>query len=340
MINLRMNKKHIRILIGLGISGIFLYLALRGIEWNSAWEAVHDCKYEYVLPALIVYLIALWVRAYRWTFLLPPGVHLKTSRAFPIFILGCFANNILPLRMGDLYRAYILGKKENISKSSAFASIFVDKVFDALAVLTFLGIAAWALSSRFPDWEKRVLQSASVVLLGGVVALWLILWNRDWANKVIDRITPFIPGRFRTKMTKMIHNFLDGLNTLKNHQLVVTAFILSLVSWSIEALMYHILATSMGVYPPLYASAIILAVVNLAMMIPASPAGVGTFEYFAIKTALPFFPSKSVAASYSIVVHLGWFIPISLMGIYYLWKENLSLWEMETQASTSSVKEE
>jgi uncharacterized protein (TIRG00374 family) len=328
-----MNKKKIRILIGLGISALFLYLSLRGIQWNTAWEAVQNCKYEYVLPALIVYLIALWVRAYRWTFLLPPGVHINTPKAFPILMLGCFANNILPLRMGDLYRAYILGKKENISKSSAFASIFVDKVFDALAVLTFLGVAAWALSSRFPEWEKRLLQSASVVLLGGVVALWLLLWNREWANKTITFLTPFIPEKFRKPIIAMIHNFLDGLNTLKNHKLVVMAFIVSLVSWSIEALMYHIFATSMGVHPPLYASAIILAVVNLAMMIPASPAGVGTFEFFAIKTAMPFFPSKGVAASYSILVHLGWFIPVSLIGLYYLWKENLSLWKMEPETT-------
>lgn len=89
--------------------------------------------------------------------------------------------------------------------------------------------------------------------------------------------------------------------------------------------MYYILALSLGTQLPLYASPVTLAIANLAMMIPASPAGVGTFEFFCIKTSAPFFNPKSVAVTYAIFVHLAWFLPITLMGIYYLWHEHLSL---------------
>ena len=324
-----MKRKNGQTLVGIVISALFLYLALRGISWKDAASAFVSTNYWYLIPALLVYFLALWVRAYRWTFLMPPGVSLSTRKAFPIFILGCFANNILPLRMGDVYRAYILGKKENISRSSAFASIFVDKVFDALAVFTFLAIAAWILSSRFPSWEKHLLQFASLTLFLGVACLWAVIWNRNTANKLIAKLVPLLPTKYQDTIHHILHRFLDGLETLKNHKLVLLAFFFSIVSWLIEALFYYILAIALGANPPFYASPIVLAVVNLAMMIPASPAGVGTFEYFCVKTSLPFLGSKSLAATYAILVHVAWFLPITVMGLYYLWKENLSLGEFQ-----------
>ncbi len=320
-----MKLRQIRVIIGLIISLAFLYLALRGIDWGNAILALKKARYIYVLPGLIVYLLALWVRTYRWSFLLPPGVKLSTKKLFPIYIMGCFANNILPLRMGDVYRAYILGKRENINKSSALASIFVDKVFDALAVLTFLGVAAWILSSQFPSWEKRLFQSASILLFGAVVCLWTIIWYRNLANKLINWFLSHSSEKWEKRLHLVIHGFLDGLDTLRNHKLVLLAFFFSLVSWLIEAVMYYIIAAALGTQLPLYASPVILAIVNLALMIPSSPGGIGTFEYFCRETSKPFFHPPSVAVSYSIFVHLAWFLPIIFLGLYYMWKEHLSL---------------
>jgi glycosyltransferase 2 family protein len=328
-----MKLRQIRVIIGLIISLIFLFLAFRGIDWGNAILALKKARYIYVLPGLLVYLLALWVRTYRWSFILPPRVKISTRKLFPLFILGSFVNNILPLRMGDVYRAYLLAKRENISKSSAMASIFVDKVFDALAVLTFLGIAAWALSSRFPRWEKDLFQTSSIILLGGVVCLWILLWNRTLANRLINWLLSHLSDTINKKLHPVIHNFLDGLDILRNHNLVLLAFFFSLVSWLIEAVMYYIIAYSLGTALPLYASPVILAIVNLAMMIPASPAGVGTFEFFCRKTAEPFFTPKSVAFAYAIFVHLAWFLPIIILGIYYMWHEHVSFHELKSEST-------
>jgi len=330
-----MSKKYIRSLIGILFSAFFLWLALRGIQWQDAVNAFKQTRYLYIIPALVVYFLALWVRAYRWTFLMPENVSIKTKEAFPLFIIGCFANNVLPLRLGDLYRAYLLGRKKNISVSASFACIFTDKVFDALAVLTFLGMAALLLAGKLPPWEKVLLQASAVVLLSGVVGLWLVLWFRRLTDKLINYFIPIIPKKIQPRVQHIIQKFLDGLEPLKNHRLVVSAFIFSLISWSIEAVTYYILALAMGLNPPLYATPIILAVVNLAMMIPTSAGGVGTFEYFSIKTTMASIPgtAKGLAASYTILTHLSWFIPITVLGLYYYLHQNISFKDLESSAN-------
>ncbi|MDI6783683.1 MAG: lysylphosphatidylglycerol synthase transmembrane domain-containing protein [bacterium] len=306
------------------ISAFFLELAFHKVNLSQMVSAFTAVRPGYIILATIIYIFGLWIRAYRWKFLVDPVKQISTKKLFPVLIIGYMANNILPLRMGDIYRAYVLGKKENISKSASLATIVVERLFDGLTMLIFLVIGLFALQSRFTSWERTVLLFSAIVLLGMLVFLFIIIWFRSLAEPFFHWCTGWLPTGFGKKMQRWSSAFLDGLTVLKSGSVILSVLFYSILSWLIEALMYFLVAIAMQVNLPVYAAPIILAVSNLGMMIPSSPGAVGTFEFFCAKSATIFVRNPALASSYAILVHALWFIPITILGLIYMKKENIS----------------
>lgn len=312
---------------------IFLYLAFHRVNLHQVLIAFTAVRVWYILLALVIYFIGLWVRSYRWKILVNPVKVISNNRLFPILIIGYMANNILPLRMGDIYRAYVLGKKENISKSASLATIVVERLFDGLAMLVFLVIGLLALQTLFTSWERTVLLFSSVILFGMLVVLLLIIWFRSLAELIIHWFTKWLPVGFSTKLQRWSSAFLDGLAVLKSGPVILSVLFYSLLSWLIEAMMYYFIAVSMVMNLPSYTAPIILAVSNLGMMIPSSPGAVGTFEFFCAKSATLFINNPAISLSYAILVHALWMIPLTILGLFYMMKENLSFTIKNTEGN-------
>nr|MDQ3005985.1 flippase-like domain-containing protein [Chloroflexota bacterium] len=94
--------------LGVLISVLFIWLALRGLHLNDFWGAVTQANYIWLIPGIGVYFIGVWVRAWRWHYLLRPMKHIPTSKIFPITTIGYMGNNIYPARAGEVLRAVIL----------------------------------------------------------------------------------------------------------------------------------------------------------------------------------------------------------------------------------------
>ena len=124
-----------RFWLGLLISLFFLYLSLRGVKVREAIDALRSANYLYLIPGFVLYFIGVWMRSMRWGVLLRPIKSLTARQLFPTVVIGYMANNILPARLGELVRAYILGEQEHISKSSTFATIIVERMFDGLSMI-------------------------------------------------------------------------------------------------------------------------------------------------------------------------------------------------------------
>jgi glycosyltransferase 2 family protein len=313
-----------RFWVGLIISAIFLYFAFHKVDLHQVLIAFKAVRVWYLVLALVIYFLGLWVRAYRWKLLINPVKQIPNTRLFPILIIGYMANNILPLRMGDIYRAYLLGKKEKISKSASLATIVVERLFDGISMLIFLVIGLLALQSLFSNWERTVLLFSSIILLGMLVVLLLIIWFRSFAEPIIHWFTKWFPARFAAKLQRWSSAFLDGLAVLKSGPLILSVLFYSILSWIIEAVMYYLIAISISMNLPSYAAPIILAVSNLGMMIPSSPGAVGTFEFFAANSATLFTGNPAVSLSYAILVHVIWVVPLTILGLVYMMKENVS----------------
>src|SRR5512141_2014906 len=141
--------------LGVLISIVFIWLALRGLRLDQFWGSVQSANYWWLLPGIAVYFVAVWARAWRWHYLLKPIKAIPTRAVFPITTIGYMGNNIYPARAGEVLRAVILKRKEGVSVSASLATIVVERIFDGVVMLGFVFL-------NLPELAKLTTQSGFV----------------------------------------------------------------------------------------------------------------------------------------------------------------------------------
>lgn len=322
---------------GFAVMAVMFFLLLRDIDWQNLWSAFTQFHALWLVPALCVYLSGYLIRGIRWEILLSPVKKCHFRNIFPTLIIGFMANNLLPARAGEFVRAYLNGTKEKISRSASLATIVLERIFDGLTMIIMLGIALSLgnLPIHFenmpPDIQKAIHVSPYVFGVAFLL-LFLMLIFKNVAVGFINFLTGHAPAHMRKPLNKIAHTFFDGLKILKNARESFLVLATSFAAWTCEFASYYLLALGMGIAPsPLsfWSSALLMAVVNIAILIPNAPGGFGLFEYAGVKILVPFGLSKELALGYMLILHLVVWIPINLLGLYFMSRDHLSLGKLE-----------
>jgi uncharacterized protein (TIRG00374 family) len=304
------------------ISLFFIILIAYKVDFNKTKEALRTADYMYIPLAVALSLVTNIFRTYRWKYIINPIKKISTHSLFSGVAIGYMANNLLPARLGELVRAYIIGKKEGISKTSTFATIFLERIFDGLALLFFLGIIS--LLFPLPLWVKQAGIGAAAFFL--LLSAFLILFIVKKYKAII--LTESFVGIFSSKLAKkaglLLNQFLTGLVVINLKKNVHIIFLYSIIVWLSEATTYYVISQSFGISLPIYVSLLVVVIVNIGILIPSAPGYVGTFEFFCISSLALFSVEESVALSFAIVLHAVLFIPITAIGIIYFLKENVN----------------
>src|SRR5215216_5647344 len=159
--------------LGVLISIVFIWLALRGLRLEEFWGSVREANYVWLVPGIGVYFIGVWVRAWRWHYLLGPIKKIPTHTMFPITTIGYMGNNIYPARAGEVLRAVILKRREGVSVSASLATIIVERIFDGVVMLAFVFVNLRELakltgSSGFVGNIQQVAVIGTGVFLGAL----------------------------------------------------------------------------------------------------------------------------------------------------------------------------
>src|SRR6478609_2044532 len=321
-------KKSWRIWLGVLITLIFLVIAFRGQDFNAIRQALRDFNYIYLIPALALLFTGIWFRAVRWRILLKPVVEISSRDVFPIVVIGFMANNILPFRAGELARSYALSSKTGARKSSALATIAVERLFDGVTMLGFLLASATVISLTSNLRHLAIL--AFVVFTGAILFLVLLTMSGSWRDRIMQIVLGPLPETMADRVERMAESFLTGLGVLRRRRDLIAVAGCSIIAWSFEASTYWVLAKGFG--EPLSsaltpaAAFLTTGVANLATLIPSSPGYVGPFETgvkWVVEGALGV--DGATALSYAILVHAVLFFPITLLGFFMLWRERISL---------------
>ncbi|MHB1414656.1 MAG: lysylphosphatidylglycerol synthase transmembrane domain-containing protein, partial [Chloroflexota bacterium] len=244
-------------------------------------------------------------------------------RLFPVVVIGYMANDVLPVRMGELVRAYVLGLREGISKATGLSTIFVERVFDGLAMIAFLaGVAAFIpLAASL----KQIAVATAVLFLALSAGILVLAMQSSRAERLVGYVVRLLPAGARGPVQKIASSMLVGLGVMRSGRAVVAALVLSIAAWLCEAGMYYLIA--LGFFPeiPFYVMLLTVAVANLGTMIPSSPGYVGTFDALAVFTLGLFGIGNEVAVGYTAVLHAALIFPITFLGFFFLWRENLTL---------------
>jgi len=309
--------------ISIVFSLFFVVLIFYNIDIEKTSNAFLNANYIYIPIAVFLSIVTNILRTYRWKFIINPIKHISTSSLFSGVAIGYMANNLLPARLGELIRAYIMGKKENISKSSTFATILVERIFDGLTLLFFLAIIAILFS--LPVWIKHASIGAALFFILLSAFLILLITKKTTGIKLVNKILVIFPVSFAKIISNLLNNFLSGLIIVNHKKNIFWAFIFSIIVWLSEALTYYAVSFSFNINLPVYVSLLTVVIVNIGILIPSAPGYIGAFEFFCVSALAIFNVGKSAALSYAIVLHTVLFIPITLIGIYYFGRENLNL---------------
>ena len=340
--------------LGGGVSVALLLLLLYQVDLGELKDALRDADYSLLAPSIAVYFVAVWFRAARWRYLLAPVGSFPVRRLYPVVIIGYMANNLLPVRLGEVVRSYYLARRENLNTSTALATIAVERVYDGITLLAFAALAApWLLLLGEFDGAADVSRTTGIIFLVAIIAafsVFLILFtllgsSASFANRIEGWLI-VLPSGPRPKAKEIFRTFVSGLAVLNSPGKHLGLFIYSLPVWLLEGSMYFMLAYSFGLDEHFDSVGVLLLVVllvtatsNLATAVPSAIGGIGPFEIVAQQTLMALGVGASLAGVYSGFVHLAalW-LPVNVAGLALLWKNNLSLREMTAASRTGGLE--
>lgn len=308
--------------VGILISAFFLWYALRGLRLGEVWLAMKGAKYWWILPGVVVYFFGVWARAWRWHWLLRSIKPISTARMFPTVVIGYMGNNIYPARAGEVLRAYVLKKKEGVSISASLATIIVERVFDGLVMLIFVFIGL--PFTPMPTWLQQMVVASSVLFIGALAVFFFLAIKQELAIRLYTWvINRFVPRALRPKVSDFAGRFMTGLHSLRSAKDVLMLFVTSVVIWLAETVKYWFVMHAFTFNVQFWVLMLMNGIVNLATTIPSSPGYVGTFDAPGIEILTVFGVPRDVAAAYTLVLHAALWLPITLLGFWYMWHESL-----------------
>jgi uncharacterized protein (TIRG00374 family) len=328
--------------LGVLISIVFIWLALRGLHLEDFWEAVRQANYIWLLPGIGVYFVGVGVRAWRWHFLLGPIKKIPTRRIFPILAIGYMGNNIYPARAGEALRAVILKRKEQVSISASAATIIVERIFDGVVMLAFIFVNLSELakltgsSGLIGNIQQVAVIGTSVFLAALGMFLTSAMFPHITTRVGAWLIGRFVPSRFQGRVTGLSTRFLDGLASLRSPVNVLMVFLTSVIIWLLETGKYWFVMQAFDFNVSFFALMLMNGIVNLATTIPSAPGYIGTFDAPGIAVLTAYGVEHSVAAGYTLVLHVALWLPITLLGAYYLAQEGIR-WNDSLRAETKKL---
>ncbi len=316
--------------VGIAISAIFLWLALRGLQLQDVWSALRQANYLWLLPGVAVYFIAVWARAWRWHYLLRPIKSIPTRTMFPIVAIGYMGNNIYPARAGELLRAYVLRRNEGVSISSSLATIIVERAFDGVVMLSFVflnlrEVAGLTAASRFAGSIRDLAIWGTALFFGAVVVFLLMAIFPKPATRVISwSVERLVPMRWREGVLGFADRFVGGLASLRSPADVGMVLLTSIVIWLLETGKYWFVMHAFPFEVSFFTLMLMNGVVNLATTIPSAPGYIGTFDAPGIAVLEAYGVKGEMAAGYTLLLHAALWLPITLLGAYYMARASLN----------------
>ncbi len=308
------------LVISLGLISFFLYRT----DFGDIYEAFKEADYALAFAAVPLYFAGFWIRTVRWKLLMRPVREVRTGRLYPVVLIGLMANNVMPARVGELVRAYLVGERENVSKSAALGTIAVDRVFDGL---TLVAILAAVTSFSGTDASVRGIGIGTGVAFAAATGVLLALaFSPDKARGVALRLLNLLPHGLEERIEVLLDSFLVGVQSLRRPSMVIIAAALSFASWSVETAMYVVVGEAFHLDVGVEVYYLIAAAANLALSILASPGGVGPFEVTTQAVLIDIYGVASgTAEAYAIALHALLLGPVIIVGLLLLWSTQLSL---------------
>ncbi|RMD99346.1 MAG: UPF0104 family protein [Deltaproteobacteria bacterium] len=316
--------------IGFIIGIVMLVLLLRNIDFGEVSHRLGQVHLGLLLLGLLPYAGCFLLRGVRWRLLLGPVKEISFQSALSAIMIAWASNNVLPFRVGEIVRPYVLGKREGIEVSASFATVVVERVIDGLSLVFIL-----ALFFLLQDIGGRAGHDIALVgyIAGGIflallTGLLLFEYRKPWFARIFRWTTiplGWVSPHFVERLWAIFDTFHAGIGVLRSGRRLLGIVALSLVIWSGETAMYCFVLRACGIEIPVTAAYLVMAVINLGLVVPALPGFVGNFQFFATLSLALYGVGKNEAFAFSWVLWFAQVPPVTLVGLLFLAREEFSL---------------
>lgn len=325
--------------VGILISAALLWYAFRDVNLAEVWHELRRANMPLLALSGLLVTVPFAFRAVRWAVLLEP-VH-PGSRFRPRFAatcIGAMGNNLLPARIGEFARAYSLTRLEPIRLSASIGSLVVERLFDGFTILALLLVAV--LWPGFPSVAGQGIAGAArwfapVLVLMLIVLLAMVVRPTGSVRLFERTVARLLPERVRRPVVDALEALLHGMSALRDWRLVLRASVWSLAVWLTMGFGTWVGFMAFDISAPLIAGVFLQSVIALAVALPSAPGFFGVFEAAARVGLVEVWGVPSTPAiSFAVGFHLAGFIPVTVIGLYYLWRLGLSWREIEDSEET------
>jgi uncharacterized membrane protein YbhN (UPF0104 family)/glycosyltransferase involved in cell wall biosynthesis len=309
--------------IGVLISIVCLFLALRRVAWQGVLSGLRMADYRLIALAMAMQAGAVSATALRWKTLFYPYPRLPASKFVSVAFIGELANTILPARLGYLVRVFLIGELEGISRTFALGTIVVEKILDGLMLLLVFGLLIPFMP--FPRWLWQAgffILAAIVVLLVSAIGM---SYRKDRIFTLASRLSRRFPTLDRLNLPDGFGLILDGLDSLRPTKVGWEPWAWSVLISVLGILVNFTALIALGIHAPLIVPCLLLVVLQIGAKVPSLSASIGVFEYLCLLSLSLFSVDGGLALGFGFLLHLIVLLPPTLLGVLCLWRENLGL---------------
>ena len=330
-----MNKKF---WIGIFISLIFLFLFLKELNYKELSQAFLSANYYYLIPAVFFLWISFLLRAWRWQIFLKEKHQISVPRLLSPLFIGFMGNCVLPLRLGEVIRCFMLSRQEKVPFTLGVATLVVERIFDAICLLSMLVYIILFLPVNLhveggnSYFTPGLIQKSGLSLMALTIFILLFLIvlyiKTDLIKQIIGRFTKNTP-QLTQNINHLIDKFADGLHVLKSTQDLVLVILQSFLVWfAIAVSIYFVMLAFHLSNMPLFAPIFIMGITAIGVSVPSAPGYIGTYHVACEYSLRVLGGNLGIAKSFAIVLHLTQMVPVIICGFYYLWKNKIKLTEI------------
>ena len=309
------------ILLGVAVSGVCLWLAVRGVDWAEVPPAFAAADYR-SLPLLGVLLAGFfWTKAVRWAALLRPlandaGPRFSAAGVLPAVLIGFAGNNVLPAHAGEFFRVAVVAKRWNVPAAAVLSTVVLERVLDVGAILLLFAAGVPQIPGAGEEY-RWFLFAAAGGLFVAALGCGLFLWKTDWcvrlAGAVLKRV-PFAPNAVRVGVPRLLGQASAGLASLKSGRALAGVAALSVLHWALMAGMIWLCLAAFGHRLPAAAGAVVNGVIAFGVLVPSTPGFFGVVQACFRAGTAPFGVPPADAFSASIYYQITQWVPVTLAG--------------------------
>ena len=337
----------IKITMGIGIAVLLLLLFIFTTDISLIATTFREINLIYLFPAVASYLVSLWVRSFRWKYLLMITSEINTFSLFRVVCVGYMANNLLPFRIGEIVRSYYLSRKSSIPIGSGLSSILLEHLLDGMTLLLLIIVAGpfvpltetlRDIASLLNIRHEILILVCTLPFIAAMAVTILVSYFHRTSRKIIHRIISHLPDDINIKTKTISDDVIDGLMSLRSWRSNKVVLSTSIPIWILEAISFHFIALSLRVqdlfssqFEMFAANVLITGITNIGSSIPASPGGTGIFEFVARETLLiltGYKITRAVGSVFAITLHACLMLPPIVLGQIFLLREGMTFYKL------------